>query len=90
MAAAGQKLELGLIRQVVGNVGANLRSPAMYEQSPGEDERQRAEPLETRGSSPRWFDLREGVRGWGFLIAFGVSLYLTFKLLMWLISVLFH
>ena len=89
MAAVVHKLELALIRQVVGNVGANYRSPAMYEQSSHEEERQRAEPLDSSGLSPRWFDLREGLRGWGFLAAFGASLYLTFKLTIWLISALF-
>lgn len=88
MAAAGQKLELALIRQVVGNVGANFRSPGMYEQSSREIERQRVEPLESSGLLSRWFDIREGVRGWGFIAAFAASLYLTFKLLMWLMSLL--
>ncbi len=50
MAAAGQKLELALIRRVVGNVRAIYWSPLMDEHRSAEDDRQRVESLRSTGT----------------------------------------
>lgn len=86
MAALGQKLELGLMRRVVGHVGTVYRSPAMHNLSP-EEQRKIEQLASTSGSEP-WFDALEAVRGWGFLAVFAASIHFTYRAIAWLVSAL--
>lgn len=89
MAAVGHKLELALVRRVVGNVGAIYRSPAMHEHRPDEGSREQVERTSSSPSEP-WIDFSEAARGWGFVAVFGLSIYASFRLVSWLASLLFN
>lgn len=86
MAAVGQKLELGVVRRVVGHVGTVYRSPAMHNLSP-EEERKAEHQAPSNGPAP-WFDAHEAVRGWGFLATLAASLYFAYRAVTWLMSAL--
>ena len=88
MAAVGQKLELGLVRRVVGHAETVYRSPAVYGHSP-EGHRNIEQPAYSSGPEP-WLSCREAARGCGFVAALAASLYFTFRSVAWLLSTLLY